>query len=87
MMQSAIASGKLCTLLPFTDNNIVFVKPAVQLVQCAGDIFVLSARALEGERANRALLTSSMAHFSHVITTIEGDSSISVPVKHWLTDA
>lgn len=87
MMQSALAAGKLCTLLPFNDNNSVFVTPAVKLVQCAGDIFVLSARALDGERGNETLLTSSMVHFSHVITAIHGDASVSVPVKHWLTDA
>ena len=88
MMQSASVVGKLCVSLPFNDNNDVFVAPAVKLVQCAGDIFVLSARALDSGIGNLTLLSRSMVHFSHVITTIhDGDASISVPVKHWLSDA
>ena len=83
MIQSALVAGKLCTLLPFNDSNSVFVAPAVKLVQCAGDIFVLSARALESDRGNGSLLRSSMVHYSHVINT---GAYISVPVKHWLSD-
>eukprot|EP00985_Skeletonema_marinoi_P015830 scaffold8277_cov153-Skeletonema_marinoi.AAC.6 len=88
MMQSSSVAGKLCILLPFNDNNNAFLAPAVKLVQCAGDIFVLSARALESKRGDHTLLSSSMVHFSHVVTAInDGGASISVPVKHWLSDA
>ncbi len=88
MMQSTLLTGKLCILLPFNDSNNVFVAPAVKLVQCAGDIFVFSARALESDKGNHTLLSSAMAHFSHVIATVHvGSTSISVPVKHWLLDA
>eukprot|EP00984_Skeletonema_dohrnii_P005705 scaffold2015_cov125-Skeletonema_dohrnii-CCMP3373.AAC.1 len=60
MMQSSLVAGKLCILLPFNDNNNAFLAPAMKVVQCAGDIFVLSARALESKRGDHNLLSSSM---------------------------
>ena len=86
MMQSASIVAKLCTLLPFNDVNSTFTVPAVNLVQCAGDIFTLSARALEPEGSSRTMLTSAMVHFSRVFTTIsDGSATVSLPVKHWLS--
>lgn len=87
IMHFALASGNICTLLPFNDNNSVFTAPALTLVQVVADIFVMAARALECERCKQSLLMKTMVQFSHVLTSTDGIETVSVPVKLWLADA
>ena len=87
-------AGELCTILPFNGENSVLLQPAMRLVQCAGDIYVLAVKAMSSRRLipkaelEHTLLYKTMSNFSNVITASLGAKQRSThPVVKWLSDA
>ncbi len=94
---------KLCTKLPFSGENRILLRPTSLLVQCAGDIYVQSAKSLATKplasksELKHSLLIKAVATFSHVIMeclgAVTSDSyaeqvtSCSAPAIKWLSDA
>ncbi|KAL7537769.1 hypothetical protein ACHAXR_008053 [Thalassiosira sp. AJA248-18] len=95
MVQVSQLAGKLCAILPFNGENSVFVQPASNLVQCAGDIYVLSAKtianttSISGHELKHTLLYKAMSNFSNAITESLGAkvTACSHPAGKWLSDA
>lgn len=93
MVQCSLLAGQLCTRIPFSRENSVFLQPCSNLVRCAGDIYVLSAKSIERESPSPRILHKSMSIFSFVITESLGGNvtdiaqatPVSPPAHHWLS--
>ena len=93
MKEVSQMAGKLCTILPFNGENSILLQPAMRLVQCAGDIYVLAVKAMSSRRLipkaelEHTLLYKAMSNFSNVFTESLGAKQRSThPVGKWLSD-
>ena len=87
---------KLCTdLTPFNGENSILLQPTSMIVQCVGEIYVQSVKALSNNRLmtraglEQSLHYKAMSHFSRVITESLGStvSKLPTPCVKWLEDA
>ena len=91
-------AGKLCTILPFSGDNMLLLHSAVRIMQCAGDIYVDSVSAgFHDSTMHSSLCSKAISTFGSVIieslgtcsiaSDTESISTISAPVTAWLSSA
>ncbi|KAL9191253.1 hypothetical protein ACHAXT_000959 [Thalassiosira profunda] len=88
MMQHSALAARLCTSLPFNGENSILLQPASNIVECAGDIYVQSVKAVSSQtpstsEVQNALLRKAMVHFGTVIVSCL-ESERSTPANQWL---